>query len=386
MNMKYLILIVTVITLLFSACQETVEHKDVILFTGTENSPVIKFAVEGPSVMALTVTATDKVTTDTEVGLAVANDLLQRYNEENNRSYVTLPAENYELESTTAVIKAGTNISESVRLNIKSIDGLEESKIYCIPITITNVNTGMTVLEPSRTVYVLLNRPIVSRVINLGGDCAFNVPKFMTDKRVSSMMAITMEARICSNAWVTYNPYISTVMGVEENYLLRFGDISLNRGDKLQMGPAKIGNKKYFVTGNELYNTDKWYHVASVYDGSSVAIYVNGKLDVQFPVDPGAVNLNDDYFNGFWIGKSERGRTLRGAISEVRVWNRALTATEIQDNACIVDPKSEGLLAYWHFNTVQEDGVTVRDETGNGFDAIASNNKFTWIENVKCPE
>ena len=386
MNMKYLVLVSTLMIVFFSSCKEAVEYKDVILFTGTEKSPIIKFTVEGPSVMALTVTATDKVTTDTEVGLAVANDLLQRYNEENKRSYATLPAVNYELENTKAVIKAGSSISQSVRLNIKSLNGLEESKIYCIPITITSVSTGMTVLEPSRTVYILLNRPIVSRAINLGGSCAFNVPKFVTDKRVSSMMAITMEARVRANAWVTSNPYISTVMGVEENYLLRFGDISLNRGDRLQMGPAKIGNKKYFVTGTETYNTDKWYHVASVYDGSSVAIYVNGKLDVQFSVNPGAVNLNDPYFDGFWIGKSERGRLLNGAISEVRIWNRALTSTEIQDNACVVDPKSNGLLAYWHFNTVQEDGVTVRDETGNGFDAVANNKNYTWVENVKCPE
>ena len=58
---------------------------------------------------------------------------------------------------------------------------------------------------------------------------------------------------------------------------------------------------------------------------------------------------------------------------------------EIQDNACYVDPKTDGLLAYWRFNAVQDDGVTVHDETGNGFDAIAENKEFTWIENVKCP-
>lgn len=386
MNIRYLLPILTFIAVFFSSCKETVEHKDVILFTGTERSPVIKFTLEGPSSMALTVMATDKVAEDTQIGLAVADYLLESYNNEHKRSYVTLPADNYELESTTTVIKAGLNVSESVRLNIKSLNGLDESKIYCVPVTITNVSTGMTVLESSRTVYIILNRPIISRAMNLGGRCAFNVPKFQTDERVSSMLAITMEARVRSSAWSTSNPYISTVMGVEENYLLRFGDISLNRGDLLQMGPAKIGNKKYFVTGKEAYNINKWYHVASVYDGSSVAIYVDGELDVKFSVNPATVNLNDVYFDGFWIGKSEKGRNLNGSISEVRVWNRALTMSEIQDNACIVDPKSKGLLAYWHFNTVQEDGLTVRDETGNGFDAIANNNSFTWEENVKCPE
>lgn len=41
--------------------------------------------------------------------------------------------------------------------------------------------------------------------------------------------------------------------------------------------------------------------------------------------------------------------------------------------------------AYWRFNAVQEDGKTVRDETGNGFDAISTTTSIQWIDNVKCP-
>lgn len=383
--MRYFLSMIAFLAILTS-CQEATKYRDVILFTGTEDSPVIKFTVDDMNTtMALTVTATDKVTEDTQVGMSIANDMLASYNESNSRSYVALPAANYEIDKTVTVIKSGFNVSEQILIHIKSLDGLDEGKIYCIPVTITSVSTGIEILETSRTAYIVLNRPIVSNVMNLNG-AAFNVPKFQTDERVSALQALTMEARVKSSAWSNANPFISTVMGVEENYLLRFGDISLNRGDLLQMGPAKVGDKKFFVTGNTAYALDKWYHIASVYDGSSVAIYVDGKLDKKISVDPSTVNLNDDYFDGFWIGKSERGRIFQGAISEVRVWNRALSASELQDNACIVDPKSKGLLAYWKFNTIQEDGKTVRDETGNGFDAIANSNRFTWVEKVKCPE
>lgn len=385
MRKQVLLLIMFLITLI-SSCKEATEYRDVVFFTGTETSPLVKFTVDEPSVIAVTVTSTDKVAQDTEVDVAVSDELLDSYNKANSRSYVALPSKNYNLDKTKVIIKAGTNISEGLRLNILSLEGLDASKIYCIPITITGVSTGIPILEASKTIYIVLNRPVYSRVINMEG-CAFNVPKFYDDERVSALSALTMEARVRANSWATVNPFISSVMGIEEQYLLRFGDISLNTGDRLQMGPAQIGGKKYFPSGNTIFKTDTWYHIASVFDGSSIALYVNGVLDVKISVDPGTVSLNGGTYDGFWIGKSNTGRVFNGAISEVRIWNKALTATELQDNACIVDPLSPGLLAYWKFNALQEDGdqIWVHDETGNGFDAYANNGSYTWIENVKCP-
>ena len=53
------------------------------------------------------------------------------------------------------------------------------------------------------------------------------------------------------------------------------------------------------------------------------------------------------------------------------------------ENVLVNEKLRAGLLAYWRFNAVQEDG-RVLDETGNGFDAIPRGS-YTWIENVKCP-
>jgi len=370
-----------------TGCQEAVEHKDVILFTGTEISPVIRFSVDQPSSIGITVSATDKVAVDTKIQVAVTPELLEAYNSSNDRAYVFPPEGSYKLEVDETIIKAGKNVSEAFCFSIVSLDNFKDGVKYCVPISITGTDGNMSILEPSKTVYIVINSPIVTRAMDLGGGTAFNVPKFLTDERVSALQAVTMEARVRMNAWYNGNPFISTVMGIEENYLLRFGDISLNRGDLLQMGPAKIGNDKVFVTTKTGFQLDTWYHIASVYNGSTVSIYINGKLDASVAVKGGVVNMNDDYCDGFWIGRSAAyGRYLNGAVSEVRVWNRALSAGELEDNACLVDPKSPGLLAYWRFNEMQEDGVTVRDETGNGFDAVRNGTTFSWIENIKCPE
>lgn len=374
------------VVLLFS-CQETAEHRDVILFTGTETSPRVTFTIEEPRDMGVTITATNKVVKDTKVTLALGDKtVLDSYNAKTGKKYDMPPAGSCQLSAGETVIKAGNYVSESVKFSVLSLDKFVEGVNYCIPVIITGTDGDMPVLEASRVLYVVINRTIISKAVDLNGRCGFNVPKFLTDPRVSALGQVTMEIRVCVNRFPNENanPGISSLMGIEENFLFRFGDISIDK-NQLQLAPAVIGGKKYFTTGETRYTTGKWHQVVCVYDGSSVAIYVDGKLDVKFGAGPGIVNINDDPMDlgGFWFGKSAGGRYLNGAISEARFWTRALTMNEIQDNACYVDPTTDGLLAYWRFNAI-EDGV-VRDETGNGFDAVPENNAYTWIENVKCP-
>lgn len=371
--------------MLLASCQEVAEFKDVIYFTGTEESPRITFTIEEPRDMGITITATNKVETDTRVLLEVGDQsMLDAYNAKTGKKYVMPPAGSFNLDKNETVIKAGNYVSESVRFGVTSLDEFVEGTNYCVPLVITGTDGDMPILESSKVMYVVINRTIISRAVDLHGRCGFNVPQFMTDPRVSALGQATMEIRVRVNSFpsANANPGISSLMGIEETFLFRFGDISIEK-NQLQLAPAVINGKKYFTTGETRYTTGKWHQVVCVYDGSSVAIYVDGKLDVKFGAGPGTINLNTDYFDGFWFGQSCGGRYLNGAISEARFWTRALTMNEIQDNACYVDPKTPGLLAYWRFNAVQEDG-RVLDETGNGFDAIP-HGSYTWIENVKCP-
>lgn len=382
---RYKISLLALLCSVLFSCQEAAKSEDVLLFTGTESSPKITFTIEEPRDMGVTITATDKVDTDTKVYLAMGDQsMLDAYNAQTGKKYQLPPEGSCQLESTETVIKAGNYVSESVRFSILSLDDFVEGVNYCVPLVITGTDGDMPVLEASRIMYVVINRTIISRAVDLHGRCGFNVPQFMTDPRVSALSQATMEIRVRVNRFpsANANPGISSLMGIEENFLFRFGDISIEK-NQLQLAPAVINGKKYFTTGETRYTTGKWHQVVCVYDGSSVAIYVDGKLDVKFGAGPGTINLNVDYFDGFWFGQSCGGRYLDGAISEARFWTRALTLNEIQDNACYVDPKTPGLLAYWRFNAVQEDG-RVLDETGNGFDAIPRGS-YTWIENVKCP-
>ena len=67
----------------------------------------------------------------------------------------------------------------------------------------------------------------------------------------------------------------------------------------------------------------------------------------------------------YFLNSYDKNRFFDGAVSEVRIWNRALTAEEIQatNHFYTVEPDSEGLIAYWKFN--DGTGKTAKDYSVN---------------------
>ena len=75
----------------------------------------------------------------------------------------------------------------------------------------------------------------------------------------------------------------------------------------------------------------QWHYVASTYDGKVLRLYVDGELRASNPFERGI-----DAGGHFWMGRSDgelrytRDAHFRGKITEVRVYNCALSASEIQ--------------------------------------------------------
>ena len=80
--------------------------------------------------------------------------------------------------------------------------------------------------------------------------------------------------------------------------------------------------------GNGSVNDGKWHHVAGVYDGRNMYIYVDGKVDSSQPAS-GPISTNDQ---PVYIGENAEmtGRFWNGLIDDVRVYNGALGQAEIQ--------------------------------------------------------
>ncbi len=75
---------------------------------------------------------------------------------------------------------------------------------------------------------------------------------------------------------------------------------------------------------------EEWHHVASTYDGEMIRQYIDGKLDVEFKPPNGKINSIEVVFR---IGKAQTGLDgMIGYVDEVAIYNRALTADEINQD------------------------------------------------------
>jgi hypothetical protein len=71
-----------------------------------------------------------------------------------------------------------------------------------------------------------------------------------------------------------------------------------------------------------------WSHVAATYEGTVMALYVNG-VQVASQAQSGAVATSTDPLT---IGGNSSGEDFAGIIDEVRIYSRALSANEIQSD------------------------------------------------------
>lgn len=91
----------------------------------------------------------------------------------------------------------------------------------------------------------------------------------------------------------------------------------------------------------------RWVHFTMVYDGTNALIYINGELDSQF--DKSVLNTGD--YGSIVIGNRD-GDSVRAqtAVTDVRVYNRVLSAEEIRAIYNLRKPveRPEGLLFWQH--------------------------------------
>lgn len=99
-------------------------------------------------------------------------------------------------------------------------------------------------------------------------------------------------------------------------------------GSNMEFSCTGISNNQYgYISGNINVDDGAWHHVAGVYDGSRIYLYIDGVEDASEPAT-GSIDLNN---YKVFIGENGQatGRTWNGYIDDVRVYHRALTAPDI---------------------------------------------------------
>ncbi len=113
------------------------------------------------------------------------------------------------------------------------------------------------------------------------------------------------------------------------------------------------------VTGNTAVGTTTWTHIAATYDGSRIKLFINGILDKEVATS-GSLSTST---TSLLIGKRIDGYHFIGKLDEVRIYNRALSASEVSD----LYNYAPGPIAHWKFD--EGVGTTAYDSSSNGNNA-----------------
>ena len=343
---------------------------------------------------------------DVNVTLRRADELFDTYRQAYyHEDAELLPAEYCNLEDIKSVVRAGDVSSENINIAFKNLDKLDYSKQYVLPVTIEA--DGVAVLERAKTMYfVIKEASLVNYVAEMYENRAW--PIWDNWEKVSYLEQFTMECLInCHN--FNNSSSILTVMGVEDHFLIRIGDVTIPT-NQIQVALAYKDveggstNRADVTDASLQLRKDRWYHLAVTFNKGYVQVYLDGRLKVE--ADRSVIGtrpnsqtgeLEDIIFENvnfaaphsdesdgkprcFWVGYSyDSNRSLDGMIAEARLWNRVLTKEEINapnhfyklyDNQI-----DESLLAYWKFN--EGAGQAVKDYSIYGQD-LEADHTLIW--------
>lgn len=314
---------------------------------------------------------------DVTVTFEARPDLAARYNMVYGDNAVGLPAEYFSIPEKVISIGKGNVTGNDIVVNFTNTNELNGDLRYVLPVTVADIQ-GISLLESTRTVYFVFKGAALINVVADISEMYFPV-NWSSSVNVSGLKTITVEALVRSSDWEAgRGNALSSVFGIEGNFLIRIGDADRPRNQLQLVNPNGNWPSPNAAPGLPV---NEWVHIAVVWDATTGEriYYQNGEVVASDNAASGSVSLN----SGCYVGKSyDDSRWLPGEISELRIWNIQRTQEQIASSMYTVDPTTPGLLAYWKFN--EGSGNVINDATGNGTN-LTGEGTPTWV-NVELPE
>jgi hypothetical protein len=134
--------------------------------------------------------------------------------------------------------------------------------------------------------------------------------------------------------------------------------LSTSVSDNIQAGTATL-------------TADVWTHVMGIYDGSFLYCYINGVQSGTSTAVTGTVKTPEDITIG--ASNNTGANSFSGIIDQVKIWQKALNSTEIENDYLGVRVDSD-LIGEWLFNGGTE--ILARDSSGAGNHGTISGAKY----------
>ena len=192
-------------------------------------------------------------------------------------------------------------------------------------------------------------------VLNLDGDADYAFANDDTSFSVTDAVTVAAWVKINSNG---------TTSSIARKGATQTPAYSLNR--------ESSNNFKFYVhlgswldsySSTTVTNVGEWYHVAGVYNGSEIMIYVNGVLESARSTSGSISTTTDNFYIGGDLDTPGWGEFFNGSVEELSVWSKALTEAQIQTvmndslSSAYYQTSDSGLVAYWKFDELEDLGV-----------------------------
>ena len=176
------------------------------------------------------------------------------------------------------------------------------------------------------------------------------------------------------SVWVKPNEVQTTLL----RYILGQGDTGYSgfwvglttNGVRFSIG---TGMDWHQLDGYSVPNIDQWNHICCTYDGTNMVIYLNGSEIVSY-AHSGAINYGSitDFVMGS-LATPHTSRFFKGGLSDVRIFNRSVTSSEV---LALYNKESvtSGLINAWMIN--EESGITIVDSVGSNNGTISG---ASWV-------
>ncbi|MFM8931176.1 MAG: LamG-like jellyroll fold domain-containing protein, partial [Gemmataceae bacterium] len=162
---------------------------------------------------------------------------------------------------------------------------------------------------------------------------------------------LDLSANLTLEAWIYPTSSSDGIIFNKENSyeIARFGD------GRIQYALCLGGDGNWaWVNSGLTAPLNTWTHVAMVKTGGSVTVYLNGGTSAggsQATITGNPATLAPNTRDFRIGGRGNGGQPFAGRIDEARVWNRALSQSEVDtQRSQQIDGASNGLVAYYRFN------------------------------------
>lgn len=156
----------------------------------------------------------------------------------------------------------------------------------------------------------------------------------------SALLNIT--ASFTAEAWINQSAATTSAKGI----VAKGGTLGTSLRYALRLTNGRIhliinGGTRISSKVSTVILPDRWTHVCGVFNSSTGehSIYINGVLDSSSTYSSSLPNSNTD---SLFIGISGNSSPFNGLLDEVRIWNRALSNSEVADNFRSVLATSSG--------------------------------------------